>query len=172
MNRTKKELIEEIGTTKGTFYRHMAKLGIDKGKKLSEDDIKSIEMSIKGKSHSTSTGTVELDKVQADLKTELYNKNIEIEKLKKELEEVHIRLKIKENEVNKLQTELTNNVVATNQLSTEHIKLIQEFRLLATPQTQKVPDLEEVQGVRNDTKVDDSNVESMNKNEKKRWWKR
>ncbi len=176
MNKTRTELIKEMGTTKGTFYRHMAKLGIDKGKTLTDDDIKNIEISIKGKSNSTSTSTAELDKVQSDLKAELYSKNIEIEKLKKELEETRTRLELKENEVNKLQTELTNNVVATNQLSTEHIKLIQEFRLLATPQVPKDPEIMEEQEIQIETKADDISINDKNnvqtKGVKKRWWRK
>ncbi len=176
MNKTKTELIKEMGTTKGTFYRHMSKIGIDKGKMLTDDDIRNIEISIKGKYNSTSTSTAELDKVNSDLKAELYNKNIEIEKLKKELEEIRTRLGLKENEINKLQTELTNNVVSTNQLSTEHIKLIQEFRLLATPQVPKNHLIKGEREIKIEEKADDVSINDktniQTKEVKKRWWRK
>lgn len=145
---TLKEVTSILGVSKVTVYRHMEKNSIEKGKKLSEDELKMLENSIqkskvksKGKGKGKGKGNMYTSKPVTFTETEEYTKlKSEHEKLKKsfnKLKQENQRLEEKiiylEKDNRELISQMQNSQIMSNELIAQNIELVRETRLLLAP---------------------------------------
>lgn len=152
---TKTELIGQLGTSRGTLYRHMAKLGIDKGKNLTDEDIKRITYSIKG-----NTNVLQDKTRQSTEQNEIQKENNE---LKKKISLLENKITALEEDNRNLLLELSNSLAMHNEVNKQYSNFMIEMKSLMAPQ-------QEIKTERAD-KINNIEEEKEDSRKKKKWWK-
>ena len=113
---TKIEAITKLNTSKATLYKHMEKNGINKGNKLTEEDIKVLQKSMSKNQKVDSIRHLEKEYVYKTnkLEKEIEDLKIENEKLLFENRELIKQIQVSQMLVNKTQVQNVE-LVANNQ---------------------------------------------------------
>ncbi len=165
-----KESVGILGVSKVTVYKHMEKNGIEKGRKLSEEDINVLRKSIsKNKVNTYTSKVVDFTKGEKYILMEKENKDLlrNIEKLEKEKKQLEEKLVLIEKDNRELISQMHNSQIMSNELIAQNIELVRETRLLLAPKEDKVEQGEAV--VEKDV-VEEVKVDQEVK--KKKWWQR
>ncbi len=143
---TKKEAHELLGVSKNTLYKHMDKLGINKGKKLDEKDMKALKVSTKKTKKNTMNVDMYIDEI-SELKIQINSLLVNIadqdDKLKKmELKNKEIDLlkqeKIKlEIDNRNLFTELQNSLIVNSNLVSQNAEFLTKNQKLLESKNKK-----------------------------------
>lgn len=168
---TKTELINHLGTSRGTLYRHMAKLGINKGSKLSEEDIKRITISINGNTNNEMYNTR-----QYTGQKEMERENVKLIGKIKELEE---KIKLLEQDNRNLLQELSNSLAMHNEVNKQYSNFMIEMKSLMAPREiidenpKKENDIDEISNISEfkEGKVKE-NFKVKKEEKKRKWWQR
>lgn len=171
---TKTELIEQLGTSRGTLYRHMNKLGINKGSKLTNEEIKRITISIKGDTSILQNNTKE---IRRQNENDIINNENGI--LKEEIDYLKKRIEQLELDNRNLMQELSNSLVMHNEVNKQYSNFMIEMKSLMAPREiidenpKKENDIDETSNVSEFKEGKVKENSKVKKEEKKRkWWQR
>lgn len=167
---TKTELIEHLGTSRGTLYRHMAKLGIDKGKKLSEEDIVLLEKSIgiKKTKQKIVSNIIDTNVKQNETMEKIILEN---EILSKENSELKERILHLEQDNRNLLVELSNSLAMHNQVNKEYSSFVSEMKSLVAPKAEETK-LENQESDIIQEPVHEEVIIEKTPPKQKKWWRR
>lgn len=167
---TKTELIEHLGTSRGTLYRHMAKLGIDKGKKLSEEDVVLLEKSI-GRKKVIQKNVLNSIDTNVEQNETMKRIVLENEKLCKENSELKERILHLEQDNRNLLGELSNSLAMHNQVNKEYSSFVSEMKSLVAPK-QEEPQIEKQESEIIKEPVHEEVIIEKTPPRQKKWWRR
>lgn len=175
---TLKEVTSILEVSKVTVYRHMEKNSIEKGKKLSEDELALLKNSIQ-KGKVKSKGNMYTSKPVTFTKTEEYTLlKEEHEKLKKafnKLKQENQRLEEKiaymEKDNRELISQMQNSQIMSNELIAQNIELVRETRLLLAPKQKELKE-EHIIPIKEQETITEINVSEKTPPKQKKWWRR
>lgn len=111
-----------LDVSKVTIYKHMQKCGIEKGRKLTDNDIKALKKSIsKTKKVSYNDEHIQLERLQA---------NKERVELEKRIDDIEEELSTKDVRIRELESLLTQKEIILSDSQKEQAELLRENRRL------------------------------------------
>ncbi len=141
---TKTEATRYLNTSRGTLYRHIDKLGIDKSKELTMEDIERIEQSIKLTKSNTQTTSNQHANSSHEINTQLHGANAklvaaheQIDKLNEQIAELNNKILLLEKDNRALVSDLANSVTMHNEMNNQYSTFMLEMKYLMEPKKQK-----------------------------------